>query len=98
MLRPTSVLFYSPAYQWRHSWFLHDVAKIQTKKLFFLSVYFHEVLQQLNICIFTNLQLEINERKGPNSFWDWGGLTVPSFCVTRNLNGYRESSYQFLKR
>ena len=45
ILHPTSVLFYSPAYQVK-------------KLLILLSVYFHEVLQKLNTFIFTNFQLE----------------------------------------
>ena len=76
--------------KWRNSWFLHDVAKIQTKKLLILlSVYFHEVLQQLKNLYF----YKFSARKGPNSFWDSGHLNSrSSFCVTRNLSGDQESS------
>ena len=44
-----------------NTWFSQDITKIKTKELhvsIILSFYFHEVLQQLNTLIYTNLQFE----------------------------------------
>ena len=42
-----------------YSWFLHDITKIQTKKLsLLLSFYFHVVLQHLKTYIQTNFRFK----------------------------------------
>ena len=48
--------------QLKYSRFSHDVTKIQTKRLsILLTVYFHEVLQQLNNLLYTILRFAIED-------------------------------------
>ena len=53
---------YSHVTQLKYSRFSHDVTKIQTKRLsILLTVYFHEVLQQLNNLLYTIFRFAIED-------------------------------------
>ena len=50
---------------WIHSWFSHDVTKIQTTKLsILLRFYFHDVSEQLKINFHTNFQCNVAAHPG----------------------------------
>ena len=74
-----------------NSWFSHDITKIKTKGLLvsiILGFHFHEVLQQLNIFIYTNLRFEVV------LCFAIEGLKFPGFCLMWHLAHDKEHSYE----
>ena len=73
-----------------HTWFSHDVTKIQTKKVSLVpSFYFHVVLQHLKTLA---LYKQITGSKGFFVLRHWT-LEFSGFCVTQHLADGQESSY-----